>query len=54
MLVDFFEKPEWLDQRSLTFRFVIEDHNKTLTKDEVDAIVDRVITQLKSIGATIR
>jgi phenylalanyl-tRNA synthetase beta chain len=54
ILIDFFEKKELLDQRSVTFRFVIEDHEKTLTKEEADAIWDLVSAELKNEGAIIR
>ena len=53
-LVDFFEKDTWKDQRSYTFRFVIQDEHKTLTKAEVDAIYDSVVAGLHELGATIR
>lgn len=53
-LVDFFEKDTWKDQRSYTFRFVIQDEYKTLTKAEVDALYDRVIAALQTQGATVR
>lgn len=53
-LLDFFEKKEWKDQRSLTFRFVITPQEKTLTKQEVDQIYEKVIGSLQSIGAQIR
>jgi phenylalanyl-tRNA synthetase beta chain len=53
-LIDFFEKSEWPDKRSMTFRFVISDKEKTLTKEEADAIWDNVAASLKQIGATIR
>lgn len=45
-LVDFFEKPEWQDQRSLTFHFVVQDRHKTLTKQEIDAICTLVAHEL--------
>lgn len=53
-LIDFFEKEEWLSERSITIRCVIQDMHKTLTKDEVDTMMDRVQNMLKSMGATIR
>jgi phenylalanyl-tRNA synthetase beta chain len=53
-LVDFFEKAEWAEQRSLTFRFVIRDPNKTLIKQEADEVWDRVAASLKKVGAVIR
>lgn len=53
-LVDFFEKAEWADKRSLTFRYVMQDPEKTLTKEEADAIEQRVVVKLAALGATVR
>lgn len=53
-LLDFFEKPEWPDQRAMTFRFVISDKERTMTKEEADGIWDRVAQDLKNRGAVIR
>jgi len=53
-LIDFFEKPEWKDQKSITMRFVLQDYTKTLTKPEADAIYDKVTKAMKKLGAEIR
>jgi len=53
-LVDFFHKSEWGDRTSLTFRFVLRDTEKTLTKPEVDAVVHYVTQALEELGAEIR
>lgn len=53
-LVDFFEKEEWHAMRSLTFRFVLTDPEKTLTKEEADVLWDSAAAMLKGMGATIR
>lgn len=53
-LVDFFEKPEWGDQRSVAFRFVMQDDKKTLTHQEVDAIGLLVNKAVQTLGAQIR
>ncbi len=53
-LVDFFEKPEWKDQKALTFRFVLRDPNKTMTKEEVDGVWNVVASALNKVGATTR
>lgn len=53
-LIDFFSKPEWKDQRAMTFHVEIEDKEKTLTSDEIEAMWNRVIVQLESQGAGIR
>lgn len=53
-IIDFFEKPEWHEQRAITFRFTINDPEKTLTKEEADSIWNAVANMLKEMGATIR
>ncbi len=53
-LIDFFEKPEWITQKSVTMRFILHDERKTLTKAEVDVVYDRVIVALTNLGAEIR
>lgn len=54
LLLDFIEKEEWPHQRALTFRFVVSDKEKTMTKEEADGIWDSVANALKSMGAVIR
>lgn len=53
-LVDFFEKAEWADKRSLTFRYVMQDPEKTLTKEEADGIEQCVVAKLVALGAMVR
>lgn len=53
-LLDFFEKAEWLGKKSLLFRFVVLDHSKTLTKQEVDMISQKVEDILRSYGGEVR
>jgi phenylalanyl-tRNA synthetase beta chain len=53
-LIDFFTKPEWKDQKAMTFHVEIGDKEKTLTSQEVDEIWNRVIAQLQQQGAVIR
>jgi len=53
-LIDFFEKIEWHDKKALAFHFVLRDHYKTMTKDEVDMIWEKVLHALEKQGATIR
>ncbi len=53
-LIDFFQRPEWVDKKSMTLRFIIVDIDKTLTKQEADLIWDRVADALKKEGATLR
>lgn len=54
MLLDFFTKKDWHDKKALTFRYIISDESKTLTKQEIDAIAENVGTALNKKGATIR
>ncbi len=53
-LIDFFQKKEWKDQKSLTFRYVMYDEHKTMTKPEADHISARVVATVESLGAVIR
>ena len=53
-LIDMFDKREWVDQRSLTFRFNIQATDRTLTKEDADAVWDKVAQAVKELGATIR
>lgn len=53
-LADFFEKEEWKDQRSLTFRFWMSNHERTLEKEDIDAAWNAVIACAQKHGATLR
>jgi phenylalanyl-tRNA synthetase beta chain len=53
-LIDFFEKPEWKDQKSLTFRITIVDPNATMTTAQADSIMSSVNAYLQKQGAMIR
>jgi phenylalanyl-tRNA synthetase beta subunit len=53
-LLDFFEKKEWADQRSLTFRLWLSHQEKTLEKHEIDAVWKQVVVTASSIGAQLR
>ncbi len=53
-LIDHFEKPEWEHKKSLAFRFVMQDQQKTLTHQEADAISALVAQAVISLGAQIR
>ncbi|MFA6065619.1 MAG: phenylalanine--tRNA ligase subunit beta [Candidatus Babeliaceae bacterium] len=54
ILLDFFEKKEWGTQRSVTFRYVVQDDHKTMTKEEIDIIMHDVASAVKALGAQIR
>jgi phenylalanyl-tRNA synthetase beta chain len=53
-LVDSFQRPEWVDKKSLTFRFKIVDENKTLHKDEIEGVLKQVERAVENFGAEIR
>jgi phenylalanyl-tRNA synthetase beta chain len=53
-LIDFFEKKEWVDLRSLTFRLWLSHQEKTLEKEEIDFVWKQVVSATASVGATIR
>lgn len=53
-LRDIFQKDDWHDQKSVTFRFIITDHEKILSKEESEAIALTVAENLKKLGAQIR
>ena len=53
-LIDFFTKPEWKDQKAMTFHVEMCDKEKTLVASDVEAIWNGVITQLQQQGAVIR
>jgi len=53
-LIDMFDKREWVDQRSLTFRFNIQATDRTLTKEDADRVWQKVANTIKELGATVR
>lgn len=53
-LIDAFQKTEWHNKKSLTFRFHVVDEHKTLTKDEIDSVLKRVTEAVTAQGATVR
>ena len=53
-LIDFFEKEEWLSQRSLAFRVTCGSREKTLEKDEIEAVRIAAIKVVEGLGAQIR
>ncbi|MBD3231679.1 phenylalanine--tRNA ligase subunit beta [Candidatus Dependentiae bacterium] len=53
-LIDFFEKEDWLDKRSLTFRIWLNSEKKTLEKDEIDAVWKKSIKSVEKVGASLR
>lgn len=53
-LVDFFQKPEWKDTKSLTFRITMVDPHATMTTAQADKIMEQVVAYVQQQGATVR
>lgn len=53
-LIDFYEKKEWAETRSLAFRLWVRHPDKTMTKEEIESVRQRAITALAAHGATLR
>lgn len=53
-LIDFFQKPEWLDKRSVTLRFFAREPDKTLTSADIDNLYNHVLQALTPLGVEIR
>ncbi len=51
---DIFEKPEWIDQRSVTVGIVIQDEHKTMTREEIDQVTASVTQAVVALGASVR
>lgn len=53
-LIDFFEKEDWQNHRSLTFRFWMSHPEKAFSKEEIDDVRMRVIEIIEQVGGTLR
>ncbi|HJM68822.1 MAG TPA: phenylalanine--tRNA ligase subunit beta [Candidatus Babeliales bacterium] len=53
-LKDSFRKKEWHDKQALTMRFYMRDHAKTLNKQDIDAMYDRVVQAVQKQGVEVR
>jgi phenylalanyl-tRNA synthetase beta chain len=53
-LVDHFENPDWDNKKSVTMRYYLVDETKTLSKEEIDEVVNKVIENIKIVDAQIR
>lgn len=53
-LIDIFEKAEWGDRRSVTMRYIVQDDEKTLVREEIDAVQLAVQRAVAALGAEIR
>lgn len=53
-LMDTFQKDDWGQQRSLTFKCIVQDYEKTLESDDIHAIQARLHKAIENLGATVR
>lgn len=53
-LIDFYEKDEWLDKRSLTFRYFVQDLKKTMTKHEIEQVMKKVQVAVEGLKGIVR
>lgn len=53
-LIDFFEKEEWLDKRSLTLRVWLESSDRTLDKSDIDELLLKSVSCAQALGAQLR
>ncbi|MCL5436585.1 MAG: phenylalanine--tRNA ligase subunit beta [Candidatus Dependentiae bacterium] len=53
-LLDTFEKSEWGDRRSVTLRYVLQDMEKTLVREEIDEVQQAVHAAVIALGAEVR
>jgi phenylalanyl-tRNA synthetase beta chain len=53
-LIDFYEKKEWAEKRSVTLRCHIRDEHKTLIKEEIDQVMQKLVSVADELGAIVR
>lgn len=53
-LVDFFEKDDWNDRRSLTFRYQMSDETKTLDKQDMEVVMQAVQKAVEKYDVQVR
>lgn len=53
-LQDVFQKAEWTDKKSMTFRYFLEDPKETVSKELLENVQAAVSKAIHTIGATIR
>lgn len=52
--IDSFENKAWIDVRALTYRLWLTNHERTLEKQDIDALWHAVTEALKGIGVQVR
>ena len=53
-LIDFFERDEWQDKRSLTFNIRLSHFEKTLEKEEIETVRQKAIKVIEKLGGSLR
>jgi len=53
-LLDSFSKKDWAGKRSLTFRCKVIDHQRTMTREDIDAVYTKVVQFSTANNLTIR
>ncbi len=53
-LQDVFQKPEWLTEKSVTFRFFVQDPRETVSKELLETVSAAVKKSVASAGAVVR
>ena len=53
-LIDSFQKTDWINQKSLTFRYHFVDQDHTMTSAEIAAVQDQVVAAVQQIGGEVR
>jgi phenylalanyl-tRNA synthetase beta subunit len=53
-LIDFFEREEWIDKKSLTFRVMLADPEKTIEKVQIDQVWQNSIKVLEKLNIKLR
>ncbi|HBS48536.1 TPA: phenylalanine--tRNA ligase subunit beta [Candidatus Dependentiae bacterium] len=53
-LIDFFEKSDWLDKKALAFRILLNSSEKTLEKEEIEAVRQKAIKLMEQKGLNLR
>jgi phenylalanyl-tRNA synthetase beta chain len=53
-VVDFFEKDDWIDKRSVTLRLWLSSYEKTLEKETIEAVWKKAVAAVEPLGASVR
>lgn len=53
-LIDFFEKKEWTDKRSVALRVEVISHERSLTKEDIEQVRNIAIEKLVLLGGELR